>query len=139
MTASTLAAVALAASLVRTGEPAPLAPSPTLAPPITVEGRSLAVSDTSGNGHEFVVQPSAPTKIDRVVIMEDIAQGERVRKYTLEARVDGEWKPLAEGTTIGHKRIERVPPVVAQAVRMRVLESVGTPCIRRFAVFATTP
>jgi alpha-L-fucosidase len=39
----TLAAVTLAASLVRPDGPAPLVPSPALAPPITVEGRSLAV------------------------------------------------------------------------------------------------
>ncbi len=99
----------------------------------------LAVADTSGTGHEFVVQPSAPTKIDRVVIMEDITKGERVRTYTLEAQIDGVWKPLAEGTAIGHKKIDRVPATVARAVRLKVLESVGTPSIRRFAVFASTP
>jgi alpha-L-fucosidase len=99
----------------------------------------VAATDTAGTGHEFVVQPSTPTKIDRVVLMEDISQGERVRKYTLEAQIDGEWKPLAEGTAIGHKKIDRVPAMVVQAVRMRVLESVGTPCIRRFGVFASMP
>lgn len=95
----------------------------------------LAITDTSGTGTEFVVQPSAPTKIDRVALMEDITQGERVRKYTLEAQIDGEWKPLAEGTAIGHKRIERVPATVVRAVRLRILESVGVPQIRKFAIY----
>lgn len=96
----------------------------------------VAVADTSGEGAEFVVQPSAPTKIDRVVLMEDITRGERVRRYALEAQVDGEWRPLAEGTAIGHKRIERFPATTVQAVRLKIHESVGVARIRKFAIGA---
>jgi alpha-L-fucosidase len=88
-----------------------------------------------GRGAEVVVRPPAPIRTDRVVIMEDIAAGERVRRYVVEGLVGGEWKALAEGTAIGHKRIERFAAVEVAAVRLRCLEAVGEPQIRRFAVY----
>ena len=54
--------------------------------------------------------------------MEDIAFGERVSQYVLEAFVDGEWLELTRGL-IGHKKIDAFSQVTADKVRMRVLES----------------
>lgn len=96
-----------------------------------------AVTDTSGEGTEFVVQPSAPVSIGRVVTMEEITMGERVRKYVIEGLVDGAWKTLAAGTAIGHKRIDTIAPAVVSSVRLRITESVGTPSVRRFAIHAS--
>lgn len=93
-------------------------------------------ASVSGEGSELSVQPSAPITIDRVVIQEDITKGERVRTYTVEGLVAGVWKPLARGTAIGHKRIERFPPQRVEAVRLRVPESVGVPAIRMLAIYA---
>ena len=55
--------------------------------------------------------------------MEDIAFGERVSQYVLEAFVDGEWLELTRGAAIGHKKIDAFSQVTADKVRMRVLES----------------
>ncbi len=95
---------------------------------------STSVASTSGVGTEFIVQPSAPATVDRATIMEDIIQGERVLGYSLEAEEGGTWKLIANGSAIGHKRIERFPPVQAERFRLRVLQSEGTPHIRTFAV-----
>jgi alpha-L-fucosidase len=67
--------------------------------------------------------------------MEDIAHGERVREYVLEALAGGEWKELARGTAIGHKKIDRFDAVEASKVRLRVTRSAGQPFVRRLAVF----
>lgn len=93
------------------------------------------LASTSGKGSEVVVQPSAAATIDRAVIMEDIRQGERVRRYVLEGEVGGEWKVLVEGSAIGHKRIDRFVPAAVTRVRLRVLEAVGEPVIRTLAVY----
>lgn len=95
----------------------------------------IAAADTSGNGHELTITFSSPTGIDRVVLMEDITKGERVRSYEIDANVDGEWKPVAQGTAIGHKRIEKFAPVTAQQFRLRVTQSMGEPIITRFAAY----
>jgi alpha-L-fucosidase len=95
----------------------------------------VAVADTSGAGNELVVTLSTPAIIDRVVTMEDISQGERVRTYVIEGMVAGQWKRLAAGTAVGHKRIDRFLPVGVTQVRLLVLESVGKPQIRKLSVY----
>ncbi len=90
---------------------------------------------TSGKGMEHTQTLSAPRKIDRVVIAEDITKGERIRKYVIEHKVAEEWKTLCEGTAVGHKRIERIPPTQVQTVRLRITESVGEPQIRGFGLY----
>jgi alpha-L-fucosidase len=97
-------------------------------------GHSMA--EASGRGETIELALKEPAAIQYCVTMEDIAQGERVREYTLEALVDGQWSELTRGTAIGHKKIDPVAPTRATKVRLRVLRSVGEPLIRRFAVFA---
>jgi alpha-L-fucosidase len=97
----------------------------------------IALSDASGTGRELTTQPSAPVEADRVVIMEDTTKGARVRAYELDAMIDGQWKNIAKGSAIGHKRIERMPRATVQAVRLRITDSVGEPIIRRLALHAT--
>ena len=98
----------------------------------------IKIADVSGHGKEITVQPSAPSAIDAVVLMEDISQGERIRKYVIEARVDDQWIEIGSGTAIGHKKIDKFEPVRASSVRLRVLESVGEPIIRRLSLHRTS-
>jgi alpha-L-fucosidase len=77
------------------------------------------------------------TRVDTVILQEDIRGGERVRAYTLEGRSDGKWKSLGQGTAVGNKRIQPVWPATVDAVRLTVTQHVGTPRIARMAVFDT--
>ena len=62
-------------------------------------------------------------EIRYVVIQEYIRLGQRVKAFNVEARTNGEWKPLVAATTIGYKRILRVNPVHADKVRINVTAS----------------
>jgi alpha-L-fucosidase len=95
------------------------------------------VIDTAGSGTNLAMMFSAPSKIDCVVTMEDITNGERVREYTVEGKVEGAWKTLANGTAIGHKKIDRFDPVEVSELRLVVAKSAATPAIRSFAAFNT--
>ncbi len=64
----------------------------------------------------------------------NIAVGERVRSYVVDGMVNGTWQQLAAGSAVGHKKIDRIAPVAATRVRLRIPEAVGTPEIKRFAV-----
>ncbi len=92
-----------------------------------------AVIDTAGAGVLTEMGLSAPRQINAIVTMEDITQGERVREYVVEGRVNGAWQALAKGAAIGHKRIDKFEPVEVSELRLRVTRSVAKPVIRRFA------
>ncbi len=97
-------------------------------------GTPVAKTHGSGNTVELPLPPAR--RIDHVVLMEAIANGERVREYVVEGLVvGGWWKRIAEGTSIGHKRIQTFDPIEAAKVRLRITESIATPQIRNLAVY----
>ncbi|MEF2246790.1 alpha-L-fucosidase [Paenibacillus sp. IITD108] len=89
-----------------------------------------------GNVTELVLDEQ--NVIDHIVTMEHIAYGERVRAYKLEVFSDGAWKTVAEGSAIGHKKIDRFEPIAATKVRLTVTEHEDTPLIRKLAVYNCT-
>ncbi len=76
-----------------------------------------------------------PTAFDCAMVQEMIATGQRVERFKLEAWDGQTWKPIAEATTIGHKRLLRFPEVTASKVRLTILDSRDTPTIREFGLF----
>ncbi len=83
-----------------------------------------------GKEASFEVILPAEKTINRFMIKEAIARrGERVEAHFLEARVAGSWVRVAEGKTIGHKRILRFEPVSTDAFRVTITQSRLAPCI----------
>ena len=94
-------------------------------------------------GNVTLVEFQKPTPFNRFVAEEDIRQGQRVRKFSLEAFVDGKWLPLKDAlvengdglTTIGHRRIICFPTVNATKLRFTVTDSKAKPIIKRTSVY----
>lgn len=93
------------------------------------------VGQTSGEGTELLLKLEFIQPVNHVIIMEDIAHGERVREYVLEAYSQGEWKELVRGSAIGHKKIDRFDTVETDQLRVRILSSVEQPLIRNLAAY----
>lgn len=64
-----------------------------------------------------------PTTINRVLLQEYIKLGQRIKAFSIEAKVDGKWETIANETTIGYKRILRLNRVTASALRVNVLDA----------------
>jgi alpha-L-fucosidase len=97
------------------------------------------LAQTNGKGVSLELALPKPARVDHAITMEDIAEGQRVRKYVVEGWVPGnKWQKLCDGISIGHKRIQRFDPVEVTKVRLRVNESIAEPLIRKFAVYNTT-
>ncbi|MFD3272082.1 alpha-L-fucosidase [Paenibacillus dendritiformis] len=94
------------------------------------------LGSASGTGSELELALDEEALVDHVVTMENIAHGERVHAYTIEAEVGGEWKPVAVGSAIGHKKIDRIEPTRTSRVRIRVTEEAAEPHIRSLAAYS---
>ena len=88
------------------------------------------------------VELDAAKAFDRVVLAEPTWLGQRVRKFRISvpATPDNnhrDWTVIAEGTTIGHKRIVRVPETKARHLRVEILDSRACPCLTTLSVHKT--
>jgi Alpha-L-fucosidase len=95
------------------------------------------ISQTSSEGALLELDLEGMKKIDHIIVMEDIAHGERARKFVIEGFDGTQWKVLANGTAVGHKKIERIPEVEVSKVRFKALQYVDTPKIRDLSVYYT--
>ena len=95
------------------------------------------LAKTSGSGDLIELTLDVPKFINYIVIQEDIKQGERVRKYVIEGFIDGQWQQIAEGSCIGHKRIQFLEkPLKLKMIRLKIKEAIAEPLIKSFQVFA---
>ncbi|MBX2924230.1 MAG: alpha-L-fucosidase [Chitinophagaceae bacterium] len=93
------------------------------------------VASVPGSGNEIILKVNADKALHFIVIQEDISKGERIRQYVVEALMNGAWKPVAEGISVGHKRIHEVRNMQAQQIRLRILKSSATPHIKAFSLY----
>ncbi len=70
-----------------------------------------------------------------VMLQEEIRKGQRVEKFKVEAMVDGQWKEIISGTTIGYKRLLRFDRVTTDRVRLTILVARDGALISRFGLF----
>jgi alpha-L-fucosidase len=105
-------------------------------------GLPLAETASEGNWREGMALDLAwdqAAEVGVVGLEEDLRYGQRVRRHSIEAEVDGAWRVVAEGASIGRLRLAPIEPVVTRRLRLRVLESAASPKIRCFAAYRILP
>jgi alpha-L-fucosidase len=78
-----------------------------------------------------------PQTFNCFVVQEDIRYGQRVKKFYIQAKINGEWKNLTFATTIGHKRIVYFPTTTAKELRIVFDEAFAKPIISNVALYNT--
>ena len=84
-----------------------------------------------------------PKTFNRFMACENIALGQRVKSFKIEALVDGEWQSLPDQladdpsklTTIGRKRIICFPTVTAPAFRLTILDAKACPTLSEMGLY----
>lgn len=101
----------------------------------------VAVASTAGSEIRLLnLSLPAGALIDRVLLQEDIARGQRIRAYRVDARVGDAWIPFSSGTSVGHKRIDVRKPVSTSALRLTIEAAAAPSCfVLRFAAFKPCP
>ncbi len=86
-----------------------------------------------GEKKEYALNKGAT--VNTIMLQEDISRGQRVEAFTVDVRVNGEWKTIAKGSTIGYKRLLRFPDVEADAIRVTIDECRSVANISRVGAF----
>ena len=96
---------------------------------------SNPIASSSGKGNKITLKLDKTTLMNHVIIQEDIQFGERVRAYQLEGFIDGKWKVLAKGKSIGHKRIEQFDKSNLNKLRLVITSSTGQSIIKNLSAY----
>jgi alpha-L-fucosidase len=88
---------------------------------------------------DVVLTLAKASAFDTVVMREEIERGQMVETFTIETDDGSGWKRLADGATIGAKRIIRVNPVTAGRVRVSMQTSLGRPSLSEVALYQSPP
>ena len=106
-------------------------------PALAVDGNNSSywATDNKTKTASLTIDFSRPTKFNRFLAQEYIRLGQRVKTFTVEAFVDGNWKELTKGTTIGYKRILLFPSVTATKVRFNITDAKTCPVISNIGIY----
>jgi alpha-L-fucosidase len=83
----------------------------------------------------FEVDLGKVSTVKYVTLQEYIKLGQRVKKFSVEAWKDGKWTNVANGTTIGYKRIFKIDPVQTSKIRVSIEDSKASPVISNLEVY----
>jgi alpha-L-fucosidase len=104
---------------------------------MTVDGNKNTYWATDDNVKtaSLTIDFGKPIRFNRFLVQEYIRLGQRVKAFTVEALVNGNWKELAKATTIGYKRILRFHSVTATKVRFSITDSKSCPVISNIGIY----
>ncbi|MBN3583294.1 alpha-L-fucosidase [Algoriphagus aestuarii] len=94
------------------------------------------IATTFGNGNTIHLKLSKTQQVNQLVLMEEISNGERVRKFLVEAKTKQGWKTIFEGSVIGHKFIHQFEKMEVSDLRLKILDSKGEAQIKEFSVYS---
>ncbi|MBN2806165.1 MAG: discoidin domain-containing protein, partial [Prolixibacteraceae bacterium] len=102
---------------------------------IDTNTESYWATDDSITSASLTIDLGQASLINRLMAQEYIGLGQRVKAFTVEALVEGEWKEVAKGTTVGYKRIVRFPSVNAAKIRFNITASKACPLISNIGIY----
>ena len=73
-------------------------------------------------------------KISVLCLEEAIRHGQTVERYRVDALAGGSWVPVSTGTTIGHRKLDRIDPVQADRLRLVIESALDVPRISRLGL-----
>ena len=79
------------------------------------------------------------TSFDRIMIQEPIHLGQRISQFEIDVMGTEGWSTIKKGTTIGYKRILRIPKVNTHKVRIRITEANNTLALTKVGLYLSSP
>ena len=92
---------------------------------------------TAGESREFEVEEGS--LVNTILLQEDITQGQRVESFVVEGKINGEWRELGTGTTIGYKRLLRFDECRPERLRITITATRATANIQSIGLYYAEP
>jgi len=102
---------------------------------VDADRRSYWTTDDAVTSAEVTLTLPQPATFDVVDLREHLPLGQRIDAFALDRWSDGAWAPIASGTSIGNRRLVRLPePVTTDRVRLRITQAAATPALSDFGL-----
>jgi alpha-L-fucosidase len=89
----------------------------------------------SKTGKKVTIEFDKPTVVNHAVIMEDYREGERIREYKVEGLSNGKWIELANGISVGRKKIDYFDEREVEQLKLTINKAAAKPLIRSFSAY----
>lgn len=96
-----------------------------------------AWNGNSGTVRQYDIQKDA--LVNAFMIQEDISKGQRIESFLVEAYKDGSWIHMAEGTTVGYKRLVRFSDTRPERIRVTIRSARGVANVAAVGLFYAEP
>ncbi len=84
---------------------------------------------------DIEIDLGGPVTFNVVEAQEYVPLGQRVKAWSVEVQLDGQWREIGRATTIGYKRVLRVPTTTASKARIRILDALACPAINNVSLY----
>lgn len=91
------------------------------------DNSSFWTPDPKDKKPELIIEFDRPEMFDKVVIKENIRNGQKIEEFKVFCEIKGKWKKFGEGTVIGHKKICANKPVETQKLKIVIKKYRATP------------
>jgi alpha-L-fucosidase len=96
---------------------------------------SYWATDDDVIGTSIEIDLGTPQTVSYVLLQEYIQLGQRIKAFKVEAFQDNAWVALAEGSTIGYKRILPVESIETAKIRIRIVDAKACPVISNVEIY----
>jgi alpha-L-fucosidase len=95
-------------------------------------------ADEKSTSATLEIDLGKPCTFNVVNLQEPVFMGQRVKQYRVEHLEGDTWKPFSEGTTIGHRKLDRRTAVTASKVRLIIEDARAYPLISTLSLHFTS-
>ncbi len=113
------------------------AKSPRFAPGHMLSSNGAYWSTDDGvTAAEAILTLPRPARVGILRLREEIALGQRIDSFAIDAETGGLWREIARAESLGACRLFRLDrPVEAARFRLRILHAAASPALREFSLF----
>jgi alpha-L-fucosidase len=106
-------------------------------PKQTVDGnlKTYWSTDDTVTNPELVLEMDAPATFNVISLREYLPLGQRIEQFAVDCWQNGGWQEIAQGSSIGNRRLLRCSKVTTPKVRLRIVKAPVCPALAELGLY----